>query len=101
MYVLKLYQVPFENIIILYFSQAIYLTSLGKISPIMLYKETGFIEGLVIDPLKQRLYWTVVTSQTGAGYIARLSIERGLGSYKRLQTSRNNPRAITLHPSGK
>ena len=83
------------------FSQAIYLSDLTDVSPILLYKEEGFVEGLVIDPTKQRLYWTVVTSQTGSGFIARLNIDRGLGSYKRLQTSRNNPRAITLHPSGR
>ena len=84
-----------------YFRNAIYLSNLHTLEPVLLYKEAGTVDSLVIDSVRQRIYWTgTQLGDRDAGYLASLNL-RGLDTYKRLLASRNRPKSLTLHPNGK
>lgn len=68
--------------------------------PHVMYSADYYIDGLVVDTEKQRLFWTGY-KQNGSGVIARLNIHKGDDSYHEILHELNNPRAIHLYPDKK
>ncbi|BFZ13036.1 hypothetical protein BsWGS_16075 [Bradybaena similaris] len=80
--------------------KSIYSSSLMNFKPHVMYSADYYIDGLVVDTEKQRLFWTGYI-QNGSGVIARLNIHKGDDSYHEILHELNNPRAIHLYPDKK
>ena len=76
---------------IIYFRKAIYRTSLTKGQTDVLVKTDHIINGLAVDPRKQRLYWT----SANLGLISRLELSNTT-SQRVLVSGLDQPRDIVV-----
>lgn len=60
------------------------------------YSGKWAIDGMEIDEHHSRLYWTAYNN--ASGHIARMSIVKGLDTYKVVVDGLDSPRAIVIHP---
>ena len=81
------------------FRNSIFMTSLTSISPVLVYRDEGVISGLQLDRDGKRLYW--VGQEGEDWFIASLSLDKGLHSYRRILKVPHRILAMALHPSGR
>ncbi|GFO27156.1 low-density lipoprotein receptor-related protein 4-like, partial [Plakobranchus ocellatus] len=77
--------------------QSIFSSQLAPFKPTLVYKANHYIEALVVDSEKKRLFWTG-NPRNGSGVIVRFFPAKGRGSYHELVKGLYNPRALLLYP---